>query len=158
MAKTGGLLEPLIFAVAMGVMAGLVGLMMIVLAGGDAVQVIIQSTRVLILVPAVSVLLCFSGSATLHMVWYILGSREPFETSFRCWAYLFSLFPILVLIRFSPVVTFLVRSALLAVYLVIVSERAHHISPWKARISFGFIVIVNTLSYVLLTKVKMFAD
>ena len=158
MPKRGGLLEPLIFAVAMGVIAGLASLMMIVMTGGDAVQIIAQSARMLILGPAVSVLLCFSGAATLFMVWYILGSKEPFETSFRCWAYLFSIFPILVLIRISPVSTFLARSALVCFYLIVASERVHHISPRKARTVFGSIVIMNTLFYVLLTKVKMFAD
>ena len=158
MPKSGGLLEPLIFAVAMGVIAGLACLMMIVMTGGDAVQIIAQSTRMLILGPAVSVLFCFSGAATLFMVWYILGSKEPFETSFRCWAYLFSIFPILVLIRISPVSTVLARSAFVCFYLIVASERVHHISPRKARTVFGGIVIMNTLFYVLLTKVKMFAD
>lgn len=158
MPKSGGFLEPLIFAVLMGTIAGLIQVVIMIFGGQVATSIIAESTRVLILGPAVLVLLSFSGAAILYMMWNILGSKEPYAVAFRCWTYIFAIFPILPLIRLSPVLSFVTRTVLVTIFIIIASEKVHLIPPYRSRTFFAVIAMINFFLYFILTKVHLFSD
>jgi len=82
MSKTGGFADPIVFAVAIGVVNGLVTaiLSLLHLRLGPGVSAVV-------LLPIFAVIGCFIGGGVLFVIWKIMGSQEPYETGVRVVAY-----------------------------------------------------------------------
>ena len=138
MPKTGGFFEPLIFMVIMGVISGLIqtifSIISLNVAGGMAMGV-----GSIILVPIVVAVGGFIGAAILFGIWMLLGSKESYETAYRCGAYLSVLMPIITVLGLIPYLGSAVGIALYACFLVIASVEVHHVPSQKAWLVFGII-------------------
>jgi hypothetical protein len=155
MPKTGGFVDPLIFMVAMGIISGLIqtifSLISLNIAGGMAMGV-----ASIILVPILVGIFGFVGAAILFVIWKLLGSKESYETAYRCGAYISVLMPIITVLGIIPYLGSAVGIALYVYFLVIASVEVHKIPSQKAWLVFGIIgailIIMNISAQITAKK------
>ena len=155
MPKTGGFVDPLIFMVAMGIISGLIqtifSLISLNIAGGMAMGV-----ASIILVPILVGIFGFVGAAILFLIWKLLGSKESYETAYRCGAYISVLMPIITVLGIIPYLGSAVGIALSVYFLVIASVEVHKIPSQKAWLVFGIIgailIIMNISAQITAKK------
>jgi len=138
MPKTGGFVEPLVFMIAMGVAAGLLGSILAVLRLqlGTGMAMGVGSV---IIMPIMIAIFGFVGAAILFLIWKLMGSQESYETAYRCGAYIGVLTPISVLLHLIPYLGGAASVLLMTFFLVIASVAVHNIPSQKAWLVFGII-------------------
>ena len=138
MAKNGGFVEPLIFIGAMGVISGILQAIMAFfgLARGVPFSKAVAS---IVIAPVGMVIFGFVISFILFIIWKIMGSRESFETAFRCNAYISSITPINTVLSIIPYVGPVIGFVWMMYLLIIASIEVHSIRPGVAWIVFGLI-------------------
>lgn len=141
MPKTGGFVEPLVFAVVMGVVGGLLQAV-ITLLGLNPLAGMAAGVAAVIMVPVMVAIFSFVGAAILYVIWMLLGSKESYETAYRCGAYICVLSPIQVVIGLVPYLGPIVGTGLAVWYLVMASVNVHAIEEKKAWIVFGIIGVL----------------
>lgn len=152
MPKTGGFLEPLVFAVVMGLIAGIIqailGIVGLGPAGGYGAAGMSSSLGMIIIMPISAVIGSFIGGAILFVIWKLMGSQENYETAYRCGAYLMALAPVTAIINAVPYAGIIVSMAIYTFYLVTASIHVHSIPSQKAWMVFGIIGIIFALLLV----------
>jgi hypothetical protein len=145
MSKTGGFLEPLVFAVIMGLISGIIqailGFIGLGHAGGYAGGMM-GTFSIIIFMPIAAAIGSFIGAAIFFVIWKLMGSQENYETAFRCGAYLMALSPITSVLGVVPYAGGLITMAIYIFYLVTVSIHVHHILSQKAWLVFGIVGVV----------------
>lgn len=138
MPKTGGFVEPLVFMIAMGVAAGLLGSILAVLRLqlGTGMAMGVGSV---IIMPIMIAIFGFVGAAILFLIWKLMGSQESYETAYRCGAYIGVLTPISVLLHLIPYLGGAASVLLMTFFLVTASIAVHNIPSQKAWLVFGII-------------------
>jgi hypothetical protein len=142
MPKTGGFLEPLVFAVIMGLIGGIIQVLLSVFGLGPAGGYgggMMSRFGVIIFMPIVVAIGSFIGAAILFVIWKLMGSQENYETAYRCCAYLTVLTPIAAIIGAVPYAGGVIRMAIWVFYLVMASVYVHNLSSQKAWLVFGII-------------------
>ena len=157
MPKTGGFGEPLVFMMVMGLVAGIVNavLSFIGLHIGVGIGMALAS---LIIYPLVGAVLGFIGAAIVFVIWKLMGSRESYETAYRCMAYLAALWPITTAINVVPYIGMLIVIAIWVYYYVIASIETHKISSRRAWLVFGIIgavLVVMSFGYIIAQRAMM---
>ena len=148
MPKTGGFLEPLVFAVIMGFIAGIIRAILSLFGVGYGAGYgggMMSGFGVIIVMPIAAAVGSFIGGAILFVIWKLMGSREEYETSYRCGAYLMALAPITAIISIIPYAGGLINMAIYIFYIVAASTQVHNIPSQKAWMVFGIIGIVFAL-------------
>lgn len=143
--KTGGFVNPLIFAAFMGVVTGIIYAVSGILGLGYMKAGVLSGLLMLIYMPICAVIGCFIVAAVLFVVWKIMGSQENYETAFRSVAYLMALSPIAPLLSLIPYAGGIINSALYLYFIVIVSTVIHNIPSQKAWLVFGVIFVIFAL-------------
>lgn len=138
MPKTGGFVEPLVFMIAMGVVAGLLQSILSVLRFQVGAGMAMGLDSVIIL-PIMIGIFGFVGAAILFLIWKLAGSQESYETAYRCGAYIGVLTPISVLLHLIPFVGAAASVLLMTFFLVTASVAVHNIPSRKAWLVFGMI-------------------
>jgi hypothetical protein len=147
MPKTGGFLEPLLFAVLMGFIAGIIQAVLGLtgLGYGGYGQGMMGGIGVIIILPVVIALFSFIFAAILYVIWKLMGSQENYETAYRCCAYLTALSPVTSILGFIPYVGILLNMAIFAFYFSTASIHVHNLPSQKAWLVFGIIAVVFAL-------------
>lgn len=138
MPKTGGFVEPLVFMIAMGIVAGLLQSILAVLRFQVGAGMAMGLASVIVM-PIMIGIFGFVGAAVLFLVWKLMGSGESYETAYRCGAYVGALTPISVLLSLIPFVGAAVSVLLMTFFLVTASVAVHGIPSRKAWLVFGII-------------------
>jgi hypothetical protein len=143
MAKTGGLLDPLIFVIVIAVVNGLlqslgffIGVHPMFGAGMAFASIII--------VPIFAAIFSFIGAGILYVIWRLMGSTQNYETAYRCLAYASAITPITTLLGFVPYLNLLGLVWMLYL-LVIASVEVHGIAAKTAWIVFGILTALLAL-------------
>jgi hypothetical protein len=147
MPKTGGFLEPLVFAIIMGVITGIIQaiLIFIGLGPGAGYGGRMSGFTMIIFMPIAAAIGSFIGGAILFVIWKLMGSQENYETAYRCGAYLMALSPITAIIGAVPYAGGLISMAIYVFYLVTASIHVHNIPSQKAWLVFGIIGVIFML-------------
>ena len=90
----------------------------------------------------------FIASFVLFIIWKIIGSRESFETAFRCYAYVSAIVPINTVISIIPYAGPVLGFVWMTYLIIIASVEVHKIKPLIAWIVFGAICVVLSGSAV----------
>jgi hypothetical protein len=138
MPRTGGFVEPLVFMIAMGVAAGLLGSILSVLRLQVGVGMAMGMGSVIIM-PIMIAIFGFVGAAILFLIWKLMGSQESYETAYRCGAYIGVLTPISVLLHLIPYLGGAASVLLMTFFLAAASVAVHNIPSQKAWLVFGII-------------------
>jgi hypothetical protein len=144
---SGGYADPLIFAVVMGVAAGIVRVVVILL-GFSFANFFMLFLSALIMTPILTGLLTFVTAAILFVIWQLMGSRHSYEVSFRCAAYALAISPVAAVLNFIPYLGVVVCLAWMAYILVCASVEVHGTEPKIAWIVFGVICAILALGSV----------
>ncbi len=141
MPKTGGFLEPLIFAVIMGFISGIIQALLHLFGLGYG-QNMMAGFGMIIFMPIAAAIGSFSAAAILFLIWKFMGSQEDYETAYRCGAHLMALSPITSFIGFVPYIGVMINMAIFTYYLVTASIHVHKIPSQKAWLVFGIIGLI----------------
>ena len=139
MPKTGGFLEPLVFAAIMAAVAGIIQAIIYILGLSYAYVGFAESMGMIIVFPIAVAVLSFISAAIIYVIWKLIGSQENYETSYRCAAYLAALAPIVVIIGVIPYLGGIINMAIYVYFIVIASAQVHKIPEQKAWLVFGII-------------------
>lgn len=138
MPKTGGYVEPLMFMVVMGVISGLIQTVFSFI-GFSLVAGMAMGVASIVLLPIFIAVFGFIGAAIIFVIWKLMGSQEPYETAYRCAAYISALTPITTLLNIVPYLGPAVGIILMTFLIVIASVEVHKIPSQKAWLVFGII-------------------
>jgi hypothetical protein len=143
----GGFVDPFVFLIAMGIGVGVIQAIVSLIGLGPDSSV---STALfsLILIPIVFTFLAFVITFILYCIWNVMGSREPFETAFRCGAFSAAIAPAAAVLWLIPYAGGILSLAWLAYLLIVASLEVHHIEPKVAWIVFGGIWLVFAVAVV----------
>jgi len=147
MPRSGGLVEPLIFMVSMGVVAGIVRAILGILGIGHG-AFFFMALASIIIVPVCVAVFGFIGAGILFLIWNVMGSREPYEVAFRCLAYAAAITPITVIFHPIPYIGSIIGLVWTTYLLVNASTEVHHIELKLAWIVFGAICVVLALTSI----------
>jgi len=147
MNKTGGFKDPLIFMVAMGVVTGCVRIILSLFGLGYTSSFLAALFQV-ILVPLFVGVLGFLAAALFYIVWKIMGSKESYETAYRCIAYSSAITPIVSLISPIPYLGAIAGNVWSMYIMVTASMVVHLIDKKKSWIVFGVLCFVLCVSAI----------
>jgi hypothetical protein len=147
MSKTGGYVEPLVFAVVMGLISGVIYAVLGLFGLGQVglSNRLAQALSMIVLMPIAAAIGSFIGGAVLFVIWKLMGSTEDYEASYRCGAYLMALAPVTAVISAVPYAGTVVNAAIMLFYLVTASVYVHRLDARKAWLVFGVIAAVFAL-------------
>lgn len=138
MGRSGGFVEPLIFAVVMGVIGGILQAILSIFGIGSG-GTFMLALAAIILVPIMTAIFGFVGAAILFVIWRILGSQESYETAYRCGAYATAVTPITTLFSIVPYFGPALGVVWMCYLMIVASVQVHGIKQKKAFIVFGII-------------------
>jgi len=150
MPKKGGFLEPLVFALIMGLTASIIQAIWSLLGfgyDGGASPGFAAIFLSVIYLPVIFAIASFIGAAIVFYIWRLMGSKQNYEVSYRCMAFLMALVPITAIIKVVPYAGTILSFAIVTFYIVIVSTQVHGIPVRKSLQVFGIIgIVLTTLS------------
>ena len=147
MPKSGGFNDPLIFVAAMGLVGAVVQIILSIFGLGIA-HSILMALGYIIIFPLVSAIFSFVGGGILFLIWKVMGSREDYETAYRCVAYCAAITPIMTILNLVPYLGAIVVNAWMAYLLVMASVEVHQLLAKPSWIVFGIIAGVLTLASI----------
>lgn len=144
MPKTGGFLDPLIYMAIIAVIdAVLIAIKSLMSLGAVAGVGTLIGT--LILMPIVVAVMSFVSAAIIFVIWMMMGSKENYETAYRCTAYIYTISPITILLGFVPYLE-LIGIAWGLYLLVTASVQVHRIPAARAWTVFGIIAALLAIA------------
>jgi hypothetical protein len=138
MPRSGGFIEPLVFAVIMGVIGGVLQAILGIFGIGFT-GTILMALASIIIGPVMIAIFGFVGAAILFVIWRLLGSQESYETAYRCGAYATAVTPVTSLLNIIPYIGPALGVAWMAYLMIIASIRVHQVKPRIALIVFGIL-------------------
>jgi hypothetical protein len=138
MPKTGGFVEPLVFVAVMALVSGVLTALLSLVGFGMA-GTVATGLAAVILVPIFAVIGSFIGAAIIYVIWMIMGSKESYETAYRCVAYMTAIYPITALLHIIPYAGGVIGTAWGFYLLIVASTEVHGIKAQTAYIVFGII-------------------
>jgi len=144
MPKSGGLIHPLIFMVALALVASVLSAVLS-FVGLGAAGAVAGGLTAIILIPVFVVIFGFIGAAIAHVIWKMMGSQENFETAFRCVAYTAAIAPVTALLNIIPYFGSLISALWPLALLAIASIHVHRRNKQTSWVVFGAIGIILAL-------------
>lgn len=157
MARSGGFLAALWFMAVMAVVAivlqiflaalglggtgGMAGMGMTASIGMTGLAVVLT----ILLAPIFVAIAGFVLAAIVYVIWILLGSKESYETAFRCIAYSAAILPVTVLISAIPLLGGIAATAWWVFLMIVASIHVHGIDARKAYITFGILGVLLIL-------------
>lgn len=144
MPRSGGFGEPIFFVTVMAAVSAVLGAVLTMLGAGFA-PTLGGAVLAIVLTPIFAAVLGFVGAGVLFAVWRMIGSRESYETAYRCGAYTMAIAPITTVLTIIPYLGTLVTVGWGFYLVLIASEHVHEIAPQTARVVFGVLFGVLAL-------------
>lgn len=139
--RHGGYQDPLIFAAIMGAVSGLTGAVLSLFSSVHFGGVSFSLLSIFI-IPMMTVVGCFIVGALMFAVWKLMGSREDFETSFRCVAYSTAIMPFSIILAVVPYIGTLIADMWWFGLMYFASITRHSLSERISLIVLGIIAIL----------------
>jgi hypothetical protein len=134
MPRAGGFLDPLMYLLMIGVLTGLVNLALSPLLLDQPFVVALGSVA---MIPILLAVFGFIVAGVLFVIWRLMGSRESFETSYRCMAYACAILPITVVLSGLPYLGTFIVVMWWMLLMVLASVRVHGVRQPVAAAVFG---------------------
>lgn len=144
MPKAGGFGDPLIFALVMGVISGVIQAVLGLFHFGAAASTM-GALAFIIIAPIWIVIGSFIGAAIMFVVWKLMGSNESYETAYRCGAFAAAISPITSVLGLIPYVGGILGMVWMLYLIVTASVEVHKLPSQKAWTVFGIITAVFAL-------------
>lgn len=145
MPRTGGFVEPLVFAVVTGTLAAVVMVVMGMLGLG-AGSMLPLGFMAMILAPFLVAIGSFIGAGVIFVIWKLMGSSENYETAYRCVTSAYACAPVAALVAGIPYLGSLVQIAWPMALLAVASIEVHGREPRLAWGVFGALALLGAFS------------
>ena len=136
--KTGGYLEPVVYIALMNVF----GSMIFSLGSLFSLSNLLLSV---IIIP-IGLISSFITAAILHFIWVFLGSKETYETSFRCIASIAPLIPISGIVYIIPFIgkwiSVFIFPFIFYYFIILASVNVHNVDQEKAKKVFLVLTLI----------------
>lgn len=146
MARSGGFLEPVIFAAVMAAVAGLIAAVLSLFASN--VGMLAAGFAGIVIYPIFAVIGGFIGAAILFVIWKLMGSEQDYETAFRCWSAATSLYPVAAVLAILPYLGIIVTVAWGTWLMIEASVGVHGRERRSAMLVFGILGALMLISNV----------
>ncbi len=143
LSKTGGLSDPIIFVLVMGVIAGLIFAVFSLLGLGRMAG---AGFGAVIFLPIMLLIGSFIFAAILYVIWKLMGSENNYETAYRCVAYSLALLPIMAVLSAIPYIGTLIHTLWGSYLMYIASIEVHRLAPKISMIVFGVLALIGLMS------------
>lgn len=137
MQKSGGYKEPVMFIAAVAICVTLIETVFS-LFGFSYRGSFAAALLMVVIFPLVS----FLSAAIMYGIWKLMGSKESYETAYRCCAYSSAIYPIMTIISLLPYINHIISAVWTVTLAVIISVTVHAIPMKKALIVFGCLCAV----------------
>src|SRR5918999_1882538 len=148
MPRRSGYLEPLVFMLILGVIAGFIQTIVSII--GLLPVAMRMGIEAIIIMPVLIVIFGFISAGILYLIWKVMGSPEPYETAYRCVAYSTAIVPVTALLSIIPYLGAIIGVVWMSYLMIVASTEVHGINPKTATAVFGIIgllfVIINVSS------------
>jgi len=145
MERTGGFVDPLIYVVVMAAGTALI-IAVLSLLGAGMTGVIVIGLGAVIVFPIIAVIGSFITAVILFLIWKLLGSKESYETGYRCVAYATLVYPVSALLGLTPYFGSML-SVVWGMYLMTVATtEVHRLKRKTAYIVFGVLGVLLIIS------------
>ncbi len=144
MQKTGGYVEPLIYTLVIGAVAGVIAVVISIFGAGLRFGAGMGIAS-LIFMPIAAMISSFFSGAIMFVIWKLMGSTQRFETAWRCVAYSMAVFPIMLLLQSIPYLGSIIGLALIFWLMFHASVEVHAIDRSKAKTVLGILAVVMIL-------------
>lgn len=144
MPRNDGYARPLLFMVVAGGAAAVVRAVLALL--GLAGSSLLMAIAGIVMTPILIAIFGFVGAAILFVIWKLMGSRESYETAYRCTAYSGAIMPFTQLLNAIPYLGIVLSVAWWTLILVVASTRVHHVRQKVAITGFGAIAVILALT------------
>ncbi len=138
MPRSGGFIEPLVFLVVMAVFAGVLTAVLSLVGFGMA-GMMFAGFAAIIIFPIMVVIVSFIGALIFYLIWLVMGSKESYETAYRCIAYISAIYPITVILGVVPYLGGILGTAWAFYLIITASIQVHKIKANLAYIVFGIL-------------------
>jgi hypothetical protein len=146
MPKSGGLLDPVLFLILTVLIDVILVFVESFVKHGAGAYGFGMLVGALVIVSLIAVILSFFAAGILYAIWSFMGSKESYETSYRCMAYMQIVVPFAILISVVPYLGLLGIAWWL--YLMVIATMTVHDLPVKpALLVFGIIAALIGLAY-----------
>lgn len=139
MPLTGGLKEPFVFVVAVGIIAAVLqAVFAVFISIGTAVAT-------LLFTPVILGIFSFVGAGVAFLIWKMMGSSHNYEVAYRCIAYSFAILPINLILSVIPYAGGVAGTAWGMYLAYVASVEVHRIAAQKAKWVWGILFVVSAL-------------
>ena len=147
MPTEGGLSNPLIFVVVMGVATGImISIFSLVGFGGPSMMIGGGvALAAIIMFPIMAVIGSFIGAAIFFVIWKLMGSEKNYEVAYRCVAYSMAIAPIIIIVSIIPYIGGIVKTLWGLYLLYVASTEVHQIKAETAKIVLGILAAIGII-------------
>ncbi|WP_116365361.1 YIP1 family protein [Parahaliea mediterranea] len=146
MPRSGGFLEPVIFAAVMAAAGGVVAAVLSLFASN--VGMLAAGFAGIVIFPIFAVIGGFIGAAVLFVIWKLMGSSQDYETAFRCWSAATALYPVAAVLSILPYLGVIVTVAWATYLMIEASVGVHERERRTSMIVFGVLGALLMISNV----------
>ncbi|MGI9317694.1 MAG: YIP1 family protein [bacterium] len=147
MAKSGGYVEPLIYVIVMGFVAGILATLTSIFGGGVRFGAGAGLFAV-VLLPIIAIVSSFVSGTIMFVIWKLMGSGESYETAWRCVAYSMAMFPVMMILQWIPYLGSVVGVVIVIWLMINASTEVHAIERKKAQVVLGVLGIFMVLGNI----------
>ena len=146
MPKTGGFLDPLFFLVMTVLLDVVLVSVKSAVSHGAGVNDLRMMIVWLLIALLIAVIVSFFVAGIFFAIWSFMGSKESYETSYRCLAYVQVITPVAILLSAVPYLG-LLGIAWWFYLMVIATREVHALAIKSALLAFGIIAVLAGLLY-----------
>lgn len=146
MPTEGGYANPLIFAVVMAVITGVVMAVLSLFGLGRAAGVGGIGLGAVVIMPIMALIASFVGGAILFVIWKLMGSEKSYEAAVRCTCYSLAIMPITAVLSVLPYLGGIIQTLWSMFIGYIASIEVGKVKESTAKIVFGVLAAILTIS------------
>jgi hypothetical protein len=146
MPTSGGYVEPLIFAIALSLVAGFISAILSFV--GSPVGLLAYGMAAIIFVPIGAMIGLFIGGGILFLIWKVMGSEKDYEASVRCMSAMMAIYPITAVLYLVPYLGTIIGLAWGAYLAIEASVAVHGRDRKNAQLVFGILAAIGILMNV----------
>jgi hypothetical protein len=147
MGKTGCFVDPLTYVVVMAAGTGLIIAALSLLGAGMTGAIAIGLGAVIVF-PLVAVIGSFMAAAMLFLIWKVLGSKESYETGYRCVAYATVVYPVSAVLGLIPYLGSMMGVVWGMYLMTVATSEVHRLKRKTAYIVFGVLGVLLIISNI----------
>ena len=145
MPTTGGFVNPLIFLLVMGAVAGVISGVLGMIGLGRGAMPGGAALAAIVVFPIALLIGGFIAAGVMFVIWKLLGSEKDYETAYRCVAYSTAIMPPMAVLGVIPYLGGIIHTLWGTFLMYTASLKVHDIAAQTAKITFAILAVIGVL-------------